>query len=370
MRPRHLYIHVPFCARRCAYCDFAIAVRPTVPVDRYVAAVARELDLRADDEPWTLDTLYLGGGTPSRLGGEGVAALIATVRARCALAPGAELTVEANPDDVTAAAVDAWTAAGVNRVSLGVQSFSDEALAWMRRAHDARNALAAIETLRAGGIANLSIDLIFALPDDVRRSWREDVDTIAALEPAHVSLYGLTVEHGTPLGRWTARGESREAAEERYEEEFLYAHETMTAAGLDHYEVSNFGRPGCHSRHNSAYWSGAPYEGLGPSAHAFDGIRRRWNVAPYAEWLARLERGADPSEGQETLSSENRVAEGVYLALRTAAGLELTGAEQERVAPWVAAGWGTVADARLRLSPVGWLRLDTLAATLTAWRSH
>jgi oxygen-independent coproporphyrinogen-3 oxidase len=251
-----------------------------------------------------------------------------------------------------------------------VQSFSDDALAWMRRAHDARAALAAIHALRAGGIANLSIDLIFALPDDVRRSWREDVDTIVALTPAHVSLYGLTVEDGTPLGRWVARGESREAAEERYEEEFLYAHETMGAAGLDHYEVSSFGRSGCHSRHNSAYWSGAAYEGLGPSAHAFDGTERRWNVAAYARWLERLEAGLDPTAGSETLTEQNRVAERVYLGLRTAAGLALAVGEHPRVAPWIDAGWGKVANGRLHLTPEGWLRLDTLAATLTAWRSH
>ena len=371
MPPRHLYVHVPFCARRCAYCDFSIAVRPTVPVDRYVAAVARELELRAPaHEPWALDTLYFGGGTPSRLGGAGLASLVAAVRARCTLEAGAELTVEVNPDDVTPAAVAAWVDAGVNRVSLGVQSFSDDALVWMRRNHDARAALAAIHTLRAGGIANLSLDLIFALPDAVRRSWREDVDTIVSLAPAHVSLYGLTVEHGTPLGRWTARGESREATEDRYEEEFLYAHEAMTAAGLDHYEVSNFGRPGCHSRHNSAYWTGVPYEGLGPSAHAYDGRDRRWNVAPYAGWLARIQAGVDPGDGRETLTESNRTAERVYLGLRTAAGLALDDGEAERSASWVAAGWATLSDGHLRLTPVGWLRLDSLAATLTAWRSH
>jgi oxygen-independent coproporphyrinogen III oxidase len=368
--PRHLYVHVPFCARRCAYCDFAIAVRATVPVERYVHALRRELALRAAPAAgWTLDTLYLGGGTPSRLGGEGVAAVLAAVREHAVLTPGAEVTVEVNPDDVTEQAVVAWVAAGVNRVSLGVQSFSDEALRWMRRVHDAAGAHRAVRLLRSGGVANLSVDLIFALPDAVRRSWRDDVDRIVALAPEHVSLYGLTVEGGTPLGRWVERGESHEAPEERYEAEFLYAHDAMAAAGLEHYEVSNFGRRGFHSRHNSAYWSGAQYEAAGPSAHAFDGRRRSWNVPAYAEWLARLESGSDPRGGAEELTAENRVAEGVYLGLRTSAGLELQAAERPVVAPWLAAGWGRLEDGRLRLTPTGWLRLDSLAAALTAHRS-
>jgi len=371
MLARHLYVHVPFCARRCAYCDFSIAVRPTVPVASYVAGVRRELALRAGDATsWTLDTLYLGGGTPSRLGGEGVAELLGAVRERASLARGAEITIEVNPDDVTAEAVTAWTGAGVNRVSLGVQSFSDDALTWMRRAHDAAGAMRAIDLLRAGGVGNLSIDLIFALPEGVRRSWRDDVDKIAALAPEHVSLYGLTVERGTPLGRWTERGDMQEAPEERYESEFLYAHAAMTAAGLEHYEVSNFGRPGRHSRHNRSYWTGAPYEAVGPSAHAFDGRVRSWNVPPYGDWLARLERGEDPRGGSETLDDENRVAEGVYLGLRTSDGLELADEEHARAEAWIAAGWARLDGARLCLTPTGWLRLDALAAALTALRSR
>jgi oxygen-independent coproporphyrinogen III oxidase len=371
VRPPHLYVHVPFCARRCAYCDFAIAVRSRVPVADYVRGVERELAIRfAADEPWMLETLYLGGGTPSRLGAEGIAAVIRAVGSRAALAPDAEVTIEANPDDVSDRSVAGWLESGVNRVSLGVQTFSDEALAWMHRTHDARGAEAAVATLRRAGLTNFSVDLIFALPEHLSRSWSEDLERTVDLGAPHVSLYGLTVEPSTPLARWVARGVATEAPEERYEAEFMLAHQVMTSAGWQHYEVSNFARPGYHARHNSSYWTGRPYAGLGPSAHEFDGRQRRWNTAAYAEWLRRIERGSDPIEGREHLTDANRQAEGVYLGLRTARGLEVSASEIPRVQPWVAAGWATLEQCRLRLTPAGWLRLDALAADLTAFRSR
>lgn len=372
MHPRHVYVHVPFCARRCAYCDFSIAVRRVVPVGDYVRGVERELAMRfSAEERWEADTLYLGGGTPSRLGGEGVARLLGVLRRRIALAPDAEVTLETNPEDVTDEALACWRAAGVNRLSLGSQSFDDGVLRWMHRAHDGAGIATAIERARAAGFQNLSLDLIFALPQELRRSWERDVERAVALEPAHLSLYGLTVEHGTPLGRWRERGTATEAPEERYEREFLHAHEALTAAGLEHYEVSNFARPGLRSRHNSAYWTGVPYAALGPSAHEFDGEVRRWNERPYAVWLRRLDAGEDPREGSERLSADDRTAEQVYLGLRTTAGLPLHDAERSRARPWVEAGWGRITDVgRLVLTPLGWLRLDALAADLTACRSR
>jgi oxygen-independent coproporphyrinogen III oxidase len=366
LRPRHLYIHVPFCARRCAYCDFSIAVRTRVPVGDYLAALRGELALRYPaGEPWALDTLYLGGGTPSRLGPDGVAGVLAAVREHAVFAPGAEVTIEANPDDVSDAAAAAWLAAGVNRVSLGIQSFDDDALRWMRRAHDAHGAVEAVAALRRAGIENFSVDLIFSLPTQLRRSWRDDLDRTIALAPPHLSLYGLTIEPATPLGRWHQRGEVAEAPEEGYESEFLLAHDLMIRAGYEHYEVSNFARPGRRSRHNSSYWTGAPYAGIGPSAHEFDGRERRWNVAPYTEWARRLQRGTDPLDGAELLTEENRDAERVYLGLRTSDGLAATVGETTRAAAWVEQGWAELSEGRLRLTPHGWLRLDSLAADLT-----
>src|SRR2546423_11491772 len=198
---------LPLRARRCKLCDFSIAVKSTTPIDEYVGAVAKELKaIRHQLDGSLLDTVYLGGGTPSRLGGIGVANVITAVRERVAIAGDAEITIEANPDDVNDLAAAHWIAAGVNRVSLGAQTFDDTALEWMHRTHDAAQIVAAVATLRRAGITNISVDLIFALPAHLNRSWSDDLARAIALAPAHVSLYGLTVEAKTPLPRWADHG--------------------------------------------------------------------------------------------------------------------------------------------------------------------
>ena len=371
MSAHHLYVHVPFCARRCSYCDFAIAVRREVPVRAFADAIAHELRVRTPmggAEP--LRTLYLGGGTPSRLGGEGVGRLIAMVRDRYSLADGAEVTIEANPEDVHADAVRAWRAAGVNRVSLGVQSFDPAVLVWMHRVHSADAARTAVRVLRDEGIGEVSLDLIYALPAAVPRDWRRDLDEALALEPQHLSCYGLTIEPQTPLARWTARGQVSAADEGSYEQEFLATHAHLTAAGFTHYEVSNYALPEHEARHNSAYWSGVPYLGVGPSAHGFDGHERRWNIRELAAWEAALALEQDPVEGSEVLSAEQRSIERVYLGLRTLAGLETAPSDDPLVGRWCQAGWATHQAGRLVLTPLGWLRLDAMAAALTEHRSH
>jgi oxygen-independent coproporphyrinogen III oxidase len=384
--PSHLYVHVPFCARRCSYCDFSIAVRSRTPVDEYINALRAELALGAV-EGATLDTVYLGGGTPSRLGGLGVANVLSTIRERAQIASNAEVTIEANPDDVNDIAVAQWLAAGVTRISLGAQSFDDAVLKWMHRTHDSSQIGRAVKAIRRGGMENISLDLIFALPAHLNRNWKNDVERALELTPSHVSLYGLTVEAHTPIARWADRGAVVEGSEAQYEEEFLYAHHAMSAAGFCHYEVSNFSRPGKASRHNSAYWTGVPYAGVGPAAHSFDGAARRWNVAAYAEWVRRLSNSEPAIGGEEFLTDENRDTEKVYLGLRTLHGLEIGDAEFTVAELWQAAGWaqldkhGTVPTSapsegtnqsvgpRLRLTPTGWLRLDSLAADLAARRS-
>jgi oxygen-independent coproporphyrinogen-3 oxidase len=317
-----------------------------------------------------LDTVYLGGGTPSRLGGLGVAQVLSSVRENATISPGAEITIEANPDDVNDVAVAQWVAAGVNRVSVGSQSFDDSVLGWMHRTHDAAQIGQAIRALRRGGIYNVSLDLIFALPATLERSWERDLTLALDLEPEHVSLYGLTVEAHTPIARWADRGAVVEGTEAAYEEEFLLAHDFMNAAGFDHYEVSNFSLPGKASRHNSCYWTGAAYVGIGPSAHSFDGMTRRWNVSPYSDWVRRLASGRSSVGAEEILTDENRDAEEVYLGLRTRRGLEIHGTELDAVGRWVEAGWAELDGLQLRLTPSGWLRLDGLAADLAARRGR
>ena len=342
-----------------------------MPVAEFVAGIEREWNLRHRDSRFSLDTLYFGGGTPSKLGVEGVARLMELVGSRAELRPEAEVTLEANPEDVTLAAARSWRNAGVNRVSLGVQSFDDVVLTWMHRTHDASTALRAVDVLREAGFDNLSIDLIFAAPSQVSRAWELDLEAAIRLAVPHVSVYGLTVEPQTPLGRWVARQDVEEAPEDRFEREYSLAHETLVGAGLEHYEVSNYGRPGRHSRHNWAYWRRHPYAGLGPSAHEFDGTVRAWNAAPYADWENRVSGGKSPNVGSETLTAEQRLAEEVYLGLRTTDGVALSSDEAARVRPWTQAEWATIDGGnRLRLTAAGWLRLDALAADLTILRSR
>ncbi|MBC8086520.1 MAG: radical SAM family heme chaperone HemW [Phycisphaerae bacterium] len=371
---RHCYIHVPFCARRCTYCDFAIAVRKVVPWREYADALAAEWSARDIGSQTTLDTLYFGGGTPSILGVDGVQHVMNWARQVAHLSAGAEVTLEANPEDITTGSVAAWHKAGINRLSIGVQSFDDSVLRWMHRVHDAGAAARAAQVARDGGIPAFSLDLIFALPASLNRDWRRDLDIALSLTPDHISLYGLTVEPHTPLGRLEARGEVSAAPEEQYEEQFLAANERLTDAGYEHYEVSNFAMPGKRAVHNSAYWSGAPYLGLGPSAHGFSGAARRWNEPVYARWLEAALAGNDPLSGSETLDAGNRLTEQVYLGLRTRDGLPVGPADAPLVDQWLGVGWveqvAASGSQRVRCTTLGWLRLDGLASALTALRSH
>jgi oxygen-independent coproporphyrinogen-3 oxidase len=197
------------------------------------------------------------------------------------------------------------------------------------------------------------------------------MDRALALHPEHVSLYGLTVEPRAPLGRWVSRGEVTEAGEDTYAREFLGADRALAGAGFEHYEVSNFARPGRRARHNFCYWQGVAYAGVGPGAHEFDGSVRRWNVGAYEEWAKRLREGVDPMEGMETLTSDNRAAEAVYLGLRTSDGLPMSVADVAHVSSWIESGWAHLSKPdRLVLTPEGWLRLDSLAADLTLFRSR
>lgn len=352
--------------------------------------VAHSMELNGAGD-WSLDTVYLGGGTPSQLG-MSIPRLLDAIREVATIAPDAEVTIEANPEDVTAANALAWRRAGANRISLGSQSFDPAVLSWMHRVHSADQIPLAVRTARDAGFDNISLDLIFALPSSLNRNWKLDLDTAVAIEPAHVSLYGLTIEPKTPLSRWRDRGEVREAGEESYEAEFLLAHETLSAAGYDHYEVSNFSKPGLHSRHNSSYWSGASYAGIGPSAHSFDGARRWWNVAPYAEWNQLLTDSSSPVAEVEVLDEENLANEKVYLGLRTHHGVRVEDEELAGLQPWVDRGWAAFSpppvpgqalaelssrsdanaqmNAQLKLTPAGWLLLDELAANLTCIRSR
>jgi len=372
---RSVYVHAPFCARRCQYCDFAVQVRRVGDVDGWTAALAGELRAVSRDGRFplapALGTLYVGGGTPSLLGPDCMGALARLLGPDRLADPALEWTAEANPESFSPEVAAAWRAAGVNRVSLGVQSFTESALRWMGRLHGPAGARRAVEIARRAGLDDLSVDLIFALPDEANRVWKADLDAVLALEPPHVSLYGLTVEVGTPLGKSVAEGRVRAASEERYREEYLYAVECLTAEGYIHYEVSNFARSGHDSQHNRVYWGGEAYLGIGNGAHSFSEPLRRWNLRDWDDYARVAATGELPVASQEMVGAAARQLERVWLWLRTDHGVpcdQLNGPACRVVRRWLKTGLALRSDEdgreRLRLTPAGWLLLDRLAVDL------
>lgn len=366
-----VYVHAPFCARRCLYCDFAVQVRRRGDAAAWLAALAGELRgveaeglFRLGDE---LRTLYVGGGTPSLLGAEAMAGLADVIGRERLLAPGLEWTAEANPESLSGEVAEAWRAAGVNRLSLGAQTFHEPALRWMGRLHGPAGAVEAVAAARDAGIANLSVDLIFGLPAHLGRSWTEDLEKVLALDVPHVSLYGLSVETATPLGRAVREGREAPVDEDRYGEEFLEAARVLTGAGYHHYEVSNFARPGYESRHNRVYWGGAPYLGLGNGAHSYAPPLRRWNLRDWEDYSRMASPGAVAEEGREDLDAAAQRLERIWLGLRTSDGLPLEGLPAEArstVASWAARGWADASGDDAVLTAEGWLLLDRLAVEL------
>ena len=332
-------------------------MRKRIPARDYVDAILREA---AGIPATSVETIYLGGGTPSLLPPDALATLLHELRIPHSTFR-IETTLEANPEDVTPENARAWRAAGVNRVSLGAQSFDDAVLKWMHRSHDAARIGAAVHALRGAGIENISLDLIFALPDELERDWERDLDLALALRPTHLSLYGLTVEPRTPLDRWISRGATQAPGDERYADEYLNAHSRLTAGGFSFYEVSNAARDGYRSRHNSAYWSGKPYVGLGPAAHSFDGRTRRWNLRAWEAYRRAIAEGRSAVESEESLTQEQRELEAIYLGLRTTEGIPFS---TLRRLPASFGAWVFEESGTLKCTPEGWLRLDSLVNDL------
>ena len=370
---RNLYVHAPFCARRCCYCDFAVTVDRSPDGTRWLSAIRSELSSLQESGEATLadelETLYVGGGTPSVLDPEAVGALAGPIGRSRMRSSDFEWTVEANPESFTDQVARGWVASGVNRISLGVQSFDSRALRWMGRLHSAEDAGEAVRRAKGAGVENLSVDLIFGLPGTVGRDWNDDVERALQLDVPHVSLYGLTVEAGTPLARFVGEGSAAPAGEARYRDEYLLAVEALSASGYEHYEVSNFARPGSMSRHNRACWRGAPYLGLGNGAHSCVGGRRWWNERDWAQYATRVEEGGDGRAGSEALSPEQRRLEGLWLALRTAKGVDpktMCPAAAPVLNRWRARGLAMRVGEAVRLTATGWLLLDELTLELDA----
>lgn len=303
-----------------------------------VGAILQEMALTPGTEGLVAETVYLGGGTPSLLPTADIERLLTGVASILPVASGAEVTLEANPDDIDAQRLAEWKSIGIGRLSIGIQSFRDEDLRWMNRSHDARQALGAVEAAQTAGFSDISIDLIFGSPGLSNEAWASNLDIALSLGIPHLSCYALTVEAGTPLDAMVRRRRKASPDPQRQAEQYLLLLEKTAAAGYEAYEISNFCRPGHRSRHNSAYWKGTPYFGFGPSAHSFDGSNRRWNISSNAGYMEAIRKGSIPSEA-ETLTPNQRLNEYVMTALRTMEGIDLAR---------VARDWGQGEAVRLR----------------------
>ncbi len=314
-----LYIHIPFCRSRCIYCAFFSTTR-LEQRQHYVEALCREMELRADALGTdTIDTVYIGGGTPSMLTNAQLATLLQHVYRCFHVSPQAEVTLECNPDDVSDALLDGLP---VNRVSMGAQTFSDERLRFLRRRHCAAQVEQAVGCLRRHGIGNISIDLMYGFPAQTLAQWQADIEAALALQVEHLSAYALSYEEGTPLYAMLQQGRVEELSDDLQRDMYYALKDRLEAAGYEHYELSNFARPGFSSRHNSGYWDGTPYLGLGAGAHSYDGARRLWNVADLDAYMSAIAEGRVPADG-ELLDDVTRYNEQVMTRLRTRRGLPL-----------------------------------------------
>ncbi len=375
--PRALYLHFPFCAHRCHYCDFSVKRASAPPIDVWLDRIETEIDWWFELGDWAtpapLETVFLGGGTPSLLGAVGLKALGERLQRRFVIDPNAtEWTAEANPASFDADVGSAWREAGVTRLSLGVQALDDAVLQWLGRLHDRRTARSAIAAARAAGFDRFNVDLIFGLPDEVRRDFVRELEELLELDVPHVSLYGLTVEPRTPLAQWIRAGRIDSPSEERYSAEYRLLAARLRAAGYDHYEVSNFAKPGQQCRHNWFYWNRSPYLGVGPSAHGFLPPYRTWNVFRWDRYERALRENLGPVDGWERIGDEEASLEEIWLGLRTTEGVrrpELGGrAHHERVERWEREGWVEQRNDRWVATVEGWLRMDSLVAELAGER--
>ena len=318
-----IYIHIPFCKRRCIYCDFFSTTQSEKKAE-YVHALVRELEIRKDYlDNEEIETIYLGGGTPSQLSQEELKEIFAHIYKVYKVTPDAEITLEANPDDLTPEYVSMLRTLPINRISMGIQTFQEETLKLLHRRHTAQQAIEAFKKCREAGFQNISIDLMYGLPGETLDTWEQDLQQAIALHPEHISAYHLIYEEGTALWNLREQNKVEEAEEELSLTLFKILIERLTKAGYQHYEISNFCLPGLHSRHNSSYWTGKKYLGCGPSAHSFDGTSRQWNVSSLDKYLEGIR--TDQLDFEiEDLDLYTRYNDFVITSIRTCWGMPLS----------------------------------------------
>lgn len=391
-----LYIHIPFCKSRCIYCGFYSTTR-LEQRQKYVDALCKEMILRrgyrsegvkefrsSDNTEATINlstcqlvnlstkinTIYLGGGTPSQLSIAQLEQLFIYINKVYSIGDDAEVTMECNPDDITDDYAQAISRLPINRVSMGVQTFDDNQLRFLRRRHNSENVYNAVERLRQAGINNISIDLMYGFPNQTVDEWRLDIEKAISLNVEHISAYSLMFEEGTPLFKMLESKKIKEADEEQSLEMFNSLIDTLTAAGYEHYEISNFAKPGFHSRHNSSYWQGIPYIGIGAAAHSYDIKTRQWNVSDIDEYIKSIDKGIIPME-YETIDDDTRYNDTITTALRTAEGIDMTSLSTKHrnhclasAETYIAQGLLELKDNRLRITRKGIFVSDMIMSDL------
>lgn len=342
-----IYIHIPFCKQACFYCNFHFSTSVAQKSDM-LAAMHQELRMHAHPEAGALpmavphseliETVYFGGGTPSILSAQELGDLALAIKSNYHVSSEAEWTLEANPDDMTPEKLAGWGQIGINRLSIGIQSFNDDNLRWMHRAHDGTQAYKSIEMTSEAGFRNYSVDLIFGLPGLSDDQWRRNIDMVVRSAAPHIACYALTVEPRTPLEKMIRVGKKEDVDEDTQARQFHILIEELEAAGYEHYEISNFALPGFRSRHNSSYWQQKRYLGIGPSAHSFDGRNRYWNIANNALYIKAIREGR-PFFEMERLTTTQQINEYIMTSLRTAEGMDLA---------WVTEHFGTAVTAQVQ----------------------
>ena len=329
-----IYLHIPFCKSRCKYCDF-FSTTQLERREEYVQALLQEIDERVPNNT-DIATIYFGGGTPSLLEKEQIERLLTALLNKSATRP-TEITLEANPGDLTFEKLQALRQIGINRLSIGIQSFDDSELTFLGRRHNANQARQAVRDAQRTGFDNISIDLIYALPGETITTWQRDIDEALKLNIQHISCYCLSYEPGTPLTNMLDSGQVTQTDEETENTMFDELCARLKANGFEHYEVSNFALPGKHAQHNSSYWNDTPYIGLGAGAHSYDGQVRRWNIADLAAYVKRVLSHSTYWE-EETLTDEQKNIEYIMLGLRTSHGIKLTNNLRTKAQPMIESG--------------------------------
>jgi oxygen-independent coproporphyrinogen-3 oxidase len=367
-----IYIHVPFCRRACHYCDFHFTTN-LKNTDSLVKSILKEIELQKDYlNGESISTIYFGGGTPSLLSSSDIEQILDKIRFFHSVEKGSEITLEANPEDLSIEKLTELRAIGINRLSLGTQSFIDSELKWINRMHTAKQATEAIQNAQKLGFDNISIDLIFGLPDQTKEDWQFNLDAALKLNVQHISSYGLTIENKTVLSNRVKKGLQKQPDDALATEFFKMNMRILPENGFEHYEISNFAKEGFISRHNSSYWRGIAYLGLGPSAHSFNGNSRKWNVRSNAAYVSNISDGKSFFEMEE-LTETNRLNEQIMIGLRTKWGIQKPKMETIRSGSWNRLKSNLIYeegqlfiidDTSVRLSESGKLVADRLASNL------